>query len=60
MGVSDEISDFYKKHYSDWTVHELPLTVYIPTNSLTREEAREMIQEILDGAAFDIKVRDHD
>lgn len=48
---------FYEEHYSDWTVHELPLMVYVPTKDADRDEALALVREILDQAAFDIRVR---
>lgn len=46
---------FYAEHYSDWTVHELPLMVYVPSTG-DRDEALALVREILDEAAFDIRV----
>jgi hypothetical protein len=50
-----EHSAFYEEHYSDWTVHELPLIVYVPTIRSNRDEALALVREILDEAAFDIR-----
>lgn len=54
MPVEDR--EFYRKHYSDWTVHALPLVIYIPTTHNDRAEALALVREILDEAAFDIRV----
>lgn len=48
---------FYEEHYSDWTVHELPLMVYVPMVNADPSEALALVREILDEAAFDIRVR---
>jgi hypothetical protein len=55
--MSEEGEAFYAKHYSDWTVHELPLMVYVPLVDNDREAALALVQEILTDAAFDIRVR---
>lgn len=47
---------FYEEHYSDWTVHALPLMVYVPTKDSNRDEAAKLVREILHEAAFDIRV----
>ena len=48
---------FYAEHYSDWTVHELPLMVYVPLMDEDQERALALVQEILTEAAFDIRAR---
>jgi hypothetical protein len=55
--ASENDSAFYAEHYSDWTVHELPLMVYVPMKDADRDEALALVREILDEAAFDIRVR---
>lgn len=52
----DNTAEFYEEHYSDWTVHALPLVVYVPTKDGSREDALALVQEILDDASFDIRV----
>lgn len=52
----DENEVFYRKHYADWTVHELPLTIYVPTAHDDRDEAIALVREILEEAGFDIRV----
>lgn len=47
---------FYEKHYSGWTVHALPLTVYVPMVDRDPASALALVREILDEAAFDISV----
>ena len=53
-----EHDSFYQQHYSDWTVHKLPLLVYVPTNSWARSYALDLVRETLEEAAFDIRVSD--
>lgn len=53
----EEDAAFYEEHYSDWTVHELPLMVSVPTEDADRDQALALVREILDEAAFDIRVR---
>ena len=49
--------DFYREHYPDWTVHELLVTVRVPMFSgSTYDDALELVREVLDDAAFDIRV----
>ena len=55
-GVGD-VEAFYAEHYSDWTVHALSLVVYVPSTQ-SRGEALALVQEILDEAAFDIRVQE--
>lgn len=55
-----EHAAFYEQHYSDWTVHELPLIVYVPSKDSDRAEALALIREILDEAAFDIRVSEQE
>lgn len=57
MSSAENDAAFYEEHYSDWTVHALPLVVYVPTNGEDRALALALVREILDGAAFDIRVR---
>ncbi len=46
------------QHYSDWTVHALPLLVYVPLASGDdAEEALALVREVLDDAGFDIGVQ---
>lgn len=54
---ADSLAAFYEEHYPDWTVHELPLMVYVPSVHADRDEALALVREILDEAAFDIRVR---
>jgi hypothetical protein len=55
--VEDSNAAFYAKHYSDWTVHALPLMVYVPTgDDRPKVDAMELVQEILTEAAFDIRI----
>lgn len=54
---ADRDAAFYAEHYSDWTVHELPLMVYVPMKDADWAEALALVREILDEAAFDIGVR---
>lgn len=49
-----EITAFYEQHYSDWTVHALSLTVYVPVKDEDRTFAVGLVREILDEA--DIRV----
>jgi hypothetical protein len=52
-----EQAAFYQEHYSDWTVHALRLTVYVPlTEDSTEADSLALVREILDDAAFDIRV----
>lgn len=52
-----EQAAFYREHYSDWTVHALRLTVYVPlTRDSTESDALDLVREIFDDAAFDIRV----
>lgn len=53
---TSEHASFYAKHYADWTVHALDLTVYVPMKDQTIAEALEIVQEILTEAAFGIRV----
>ena len=55
--AADGDAAFYGQHYSDWTVHELPLMVYVPLNDADSDAALALVREILDEAAFDIRVR---
>lgn len=54
----NEHADFYNKHYSDWTVHALPLMVFVPLLNEERTAALDLIQEILTEAGFDIRITD--
>lgn len=56
--VIREHADFYEEHYSDWTVHALPLMVYVPLMKEDRAYALLLVQEILTEASFDIRISD--
>lgn len=54
--AGSEHAAFYREHYSAWTVHELSLVLYVPTKSEDREFALDLVREILNEAAFDIRL----
>lgn len=57
MGSAEDDAAFYRKHYSDWTVHALRLTVRVPmTVGHTEADALALVREVLDDARFDIRV----
>lgn len=52
----ETLEAFYAEHYADWTVHELPVMVYVPTKRGTRDESLALVREVLDDATLDIKM----
>jgi hypothetical protein len=54
--MSDDAA-FYEAHYSDWTVHELPLMVYVPLKDRDRDSALALVREALEAAGLDIRCR---